>query len=497
MRLLSVLFVIGAIAPELGCQENQGLVLDRDRAIRDSRGGGGAAYHIASAILKQTRKINIAFPASYKDSPPTRRFPVIVVFDGEAYLAPVAAVSEELSRNGLIPEAIIVAIENEDPYRGRVHDLTPPGLSVSGSGLNEGGDVFLDFIEKELLPAVDRQFKGGLPRAIVGHSSGGILATYAAATRPNFRAVVAIDAPVTLSGNWLAEKLLARARTDKIPLRFAYYQARFPWPEANWKAIEANLPVNWKIHREQFQREGHETAFMLGAYLGLREVFGDYSRIAAPEFPTTSKLTYYEKVSATFGAKLLPPKRIFRDLIEDFLMEGRGKEARKAYGQLVSEYGSPSDSAAVLKHIAEVELQPPPTETVESLLATPFPSAEQIQSYVGDWAGIIWMRAGRPPTYPNILHIKVVDGKVVAELERPDAPEEIRHQSIQYLKVTAGGLTFGFMNGMRPRGMLMHEGVLKGDTLSGKQKWGGIRFKLDIPGEEPVDPGFSFVRKKL
>ena len=54
---------------------------------------------------------------------------------------------------------------------------------MSGSSTREGCDRFLDFIERELLPAVDGRFRTAAPRVLVGHSSGGILATYAAATR--------------------------------------------------------------------------------------------------------------------------------------------------------------------------------------------------------------------------------------------------------------------------------------------------------------------------
>jgi enterochelin esterase-like enzyme len=125
------------------------LVADPGRAIRDSRGGNGRAYHIESAILGESRRINVAFPSSYLRSAPARKYPVIVVLDGEASLPAAAAVTEELAQNGQIPEAIVVAVENTN----RLRDLTPPGLSVSGSGMSEGGDRFLDFIERELLPA--------------------------------------------------------------------------------------------------------------------------------------------------------------------------------------------------------------------------------------------------------------------------------------------------------------------------------------------------------
>ena len=49
---------------------------------------------------------------------------------------------------------------------------------MSGSSSHEGGDDS-DFIEKELLPEVDRRWRGGKPRTLVGHSSGGVIVTWA------------------------------------------------------------------------------------------------------------------------------------------------------------------------------------------------------------------------------------------------------------------------------------------------------------------------------
>ncbi len=187
---------------------------------------GAAAYpsrqrfEIASAILGETRRVFVALPESFAASAPSRRYPVIVVTDGEGRsAASVVIAATELSRSGLIPETIVAGIENLGPMAGRVRDLTPPGLSVSGSSLHEGGDRFLDFIERELLPAIDRQFRGAPPRVLVGHSSGGILATYAAATRDAFRLVVALDTPAHLGGNWLGARLMARAASNPAPLR--------------------------------------------------------------------------------------------------------------------------------------------------------------------------------------------------------------------------------------------------------------------------------------
>ena len=120
------------------------------------------------------------------------------------------------------------------------------------------------------------------PRAFVGVSSGGILATYVAATRPTYRAVVSLDAPIHLGDNWLAKKLTERAAAPLAPVRYASLEARFGWPDTAWNALVAKAPASWSLYREKFQSEGHETMQMLGAYLGLRQVFKDYSRFAAP-----------------------------------------------------------------------------------------------------------------------------------------------------------------------------------------------------------------------
>lgn len=488
------------IAASAQVQQPPSLVAEAGAAVAASRGGSAQAYRIESKFLKETRRILVALPASYSQSAPDRRYPVTVVVDGEYLLPAVASVSDELARNGQIPESVIVGIENVggpdfvSSNKKRVYDLTPPGLSVSGSGLNEGGDRFLDFIEQELLPAVDRRFRAAAPRVFVGLSSGGILATYVAATRSTYSAVVCLDAPIHLGENWLAKKLTARAGAASPPVRYASLEARFGWPEDAWKTLVANAPGSWKLHREKFwPKESHESIQMIGAYLGLREVFSDYSMLAAPKAPTTSILPYYAKVGASLGAAVIPPRKLLRNVVEDLLMEGRGAAAREAYNTLVSGYGAPADSGKLLAQIADVERQPPPTETVEGLLATPFPTPEEARAYIGEWVGDVWMSPEEPRTGRLTLRIKVVDGRVVGEVEDAPLPMPYRIRRIEYLRVTQEGLTYGYMNGIRPRGVILYEGKLEGDTLSGKSRFGGINFKRP-DGSPPQSLSFSFKR---
>lgn len=473
------------------------LISEPDRNVSASRSSSSRAFKIDSAIMKETRRVQIAFPASYAKSASARRYPVTVVVDGEYLMPTFVVVADELTRNGQIPESVIVGIENVGgsdamaSNQKRVYDLTPPGLSASGSDTNQGGDLFLDFIEKELLPAVNRQFRTATPHFFVGVSSGGVLATYVAATRSTYSAVVSLDAPVHLDENWLAKKLIARTSQSGKPVRYASLEAKFGWPEQQWKTLVSSAPATWRLYREKLQLEGHETMHMVGAYIGLRQLFGDYSRLAGAEPATTSILPYYKKVSESLGADVIPPRRLLQNLVDDLLMEGRGAMAREAYKLLSTGYGEPADNARLLARIEQVEKQPPPTETVEALIATPFPKPEEVTQYIGDWVGDVWLGANGPRPGRVTLRVRVESGRVICEIIRRSQSGEESVDPVEYLKVTPDGLTYGFMNGMRPRAMNLFEGKLTGDTLAGKKRFGGIRFEEKGP---PLQ--FSFKRVK-
>jgi pimeloyl-ACP methyl ester carboxylesterase len=464
--------------------------------VPDSRDdvGRSKAFRITSSILGQTRRILVALPPSFAKTGVGRQYPVAIVFDGESTVPAALVTTDELVRHGMIPEMIIVGIVNTGGAQARVSDLTPPGLSVSGSDLSQNGDRFLDFIERELLPAVNRQFRGGSPRLLAGHSSGAILATYAAATRPGFSGVIAIDAPVTLQQNWLIGKLQARAALEGTrPLRFAAYEANFNWPADAWRQLVATAPASWKLRRESMRLEGHETVAFPALYQGFREIFSDYSRLAAQAKPASAILGYYRSMSTSLGADVVPPRMLLRTTIDELVSAGEPAEARTAFTLLVTGYGAPPDSADVADDIALAERSPRPRETVEKLLATPFPTPEQIRPYLGEWVGSVWMTPQQPRSNTHVLRVRIDGDRAIAETRDMAAPPELAGwKRVDYLRVTGQGLTYGRLNGMRPRGVMLWEGVLKGDTLSGRGRFGGVVFE----SPPDFDPQFTFVRKR-
>ncbi|MGH7468006.1 MAG: alpha/beta hydrolase [Longimicrobiales bacterium] len=433
---------------------------------------------INSSILGRQRRVFVSLPVSHAES--TRRYPVLIVLDGEANFTAATTIATTLAGLAHTPEVIVVAIPNATSNpRDRVHDMTPPGLSVSGSSLNEGGDRFLDFIEKEVLPAVDGKYRGGGPRILVGHSSGGIIVTYAAATRTtSFPVVVSIDAPIHLGDNWLARRLTERTRAAGPPLRYVSLETRFGWSDATWSALKAAAPASWVLRREKLDGESHESMGFLSMYQGLKFAFHDYSIVGAPMVPRASAgaaFEHYRKLGEGLGAELPPPAGVLRRLIDDLLTEGRAGPARQALQWLYDGYGPPADRAQLEALFARVQTQLPLKETVDSLKATPWPTPQQIAPYVGEWRGYNWMN--EEAQHRSGLRIRIVNNQVMAELLNwRDGNEHAT--PVEYLRVVPGGLHYGMMNGMRPMGMLVHEGVRNGNVLEGSSGFRGILLPL-------------------
>ena len=63
----------------------------------------------------------------------------------------------------------------------------------------------------------------------------------------------------------------------------------------------------------------------------------------------------------------------------------------------------------------------------------------------------------------------------------------------EYLVITPRGMTWGRLNGMRPRAVVLFAGKLDGDTLAGTSRFGGLT--LDGSDEAPPPLHFSFTRR--
>lgn len=154
-------------------------------------------------------RIMVSLPEG--DVPYTGGYPVIYIVDGNA-LFPAFHAAKRVQEHW--KGAILVAIgyPSNTPYdfNRRAFDLSPPQPAERNDPPQGGQDLFLDFIEKRLMPKVNERFKVDQDqRSLVGWSFGGMFGVYSLFTRPAlFQHVVAISPSLW----WRDRYLLAHER---------------------------------------------------------------------------------------------------------------------------------------------------------------------------------------------------------------------------------------------------------------------------------------------
>lgn len=151
--------------------------------------------YMYSVSVKDTFRILISVPDNYFSS--DKKYPVLYVLDGDIAFGMAASIARYLQIGDNIPELIIVGVGygSVDKSAGekRRRDYRPV---VSG-----GAENFLLFMENELIPLIDSNYRT-IPgdRTINGYSIGGLFGLYSLFTKPELFNRYVIGSP-SLSWN--------------------------------------------------------------------------------------------------------------------------------------------------------------------------------------------------------------------------------------------------------------------------------------------------------
>lgn len=139
---------------------------------------------LRSSVLAEEREVIVHLPVSY-ESERARRYPVLYVLDGGSQSTHTAESARLLHRIGLMPEVLVVGIPNSSD-ENRQRDYTPPYIGAGDEGGPAGkADRFLMFLERELIPMVDRKYRTTPERMLAGNSRGGLFVVYSLIERPS------------------------------------------------------------------------------------------------------------------------------------------------------------------------------------------------------------------------------------------------------------------------------------------------------------------------
>jgi len=358
----------------------------------------GRVDSMASAVLKETRKVWVSVPASASD--PTfakQRYPVVYLLDGNAHFAYTSGIIQRLSQvsNTVCPEMIVVGIPNTD----RTRDLTP-SRPASIEGMPEGrktaggAESFTAFLEKELIPYIEAHYPASAHRTLIGHSLGGLLVMNTLVHHANlFENYVAIDPSMW----WDDEKLLREAHE-------AFAQPRFKGrtlfvasanttgfvASANTTGLDTVLAAknahdraNVKLREElarnpsnglrsafrYYPTDTHNSVTVPATLDALNFVFQPYALSPAAtsalftdkpiEDGAAKLVAHYQQVSARVGYSVLPPEALVSRLARYLLAQaGQAPRALALFQLNLQNYPTSSNVHAGLGDYYQTQKQP-------------------------------------------------------------------------------------------------------------------------------------------
>ena len=274
------------------------------------------AFH--SSILNEERTVVVQLPKSYLSNP-NKVYPVIYRLDGAVNIPLISVMMEDLQDSGSSPEVIIVAIENTD----RTRDLFPtvnndPRGPVGAGG---GGDKFLNFIEKELIPRINNKYRTHNFKIFSGASAGGVLVLHALHSRPNlFQAHIAYS-PAVWWGEYETSKATQAIMSKEGKLDTYLYMnigaeggdMRKVYDQLH-SFIQTNKPEKLKLVSDAFDGVPHGLTSAAGIFNAYHSLFLPVNMpLNAVTNGTKSVDNYYERLSAQRGEKVLPPEYVIRE----------------------------------------------------------------------------------------------------------------------------------------------------------------------------------------
>ena len=241
-------------------------------------GIAGDYFPIRSEEAGHDYHIYVRLPQEYAKDP-ARRYPVVYLLDGDSLFPVVGGNHIFLTIDDKMPEAIIVGIAYgsfEKPINRRHIDFMPPGPGLKPEEARVAD--FHDFLERELIPVVERKYRADpMKRILFGQSRGGGLILYSAFRHPDlFWARIASN-PSWTPGEEIFYGTPAPAARKDLHLYVALGSGEYPdrrRAAEKWFAHWNGRTAPWKVEHLNIQGGTHSADSMNAYRAALRKLFG-------------------------------------------------------------------------------------------------------------------------------------------------------------------------------------------------------------------------------
>lgn len=278
----------------------------------------GNEYTLNSKNLNEERHIYITLPSDYNEEKfKNNTYSVLYVLDAESHFSFLQAVVQKFSSGNYpsMPPLIIVGIKSKDRYK----DFT--STNNSSNPTSGQSHLFTQFLEKELKPYIQSNYRTSGYSLIIGHSLTGLYVLDCYIKAPNsFNAFIAHDPSIWWNdGQWLkdAEKSLKNNVDAHVFISQVDEKYNVGHLEKHYNDIKKAKNLLYKITNgendflyKQYQDEEHGSVPFKANLDALRWVFNGYmfeikSLYKNPEyleqhfinFSATKPINFYPSIS--------------------------------------------------------------------------------------------------------------------------------------------------------------------------------------------------------
>jgi predicted alpha/beta superfamily hydrolase len=326
---------------------------------------------INSTVLGEERTIFISTPDGYDNS--KESYQVLYIIDG---VTGVIGLVNYLSDYNVCPPLIIVSINEtnatrdmfpSNPKYSRGTQPTVPWynkkenneLRVQRSGEKIGeADKFLSFIETELFPYIEKNYRTLPYRICCGHSKGGLCVTYAFLSHTNlFNAYIALNPSL-----YWDDGLIMKTAEEKIGgINFKRKQFYFDiggnetpstvgdaFTFAQTIRTNASADLRWKF--DYLPSEGHGSGTATGIINALKFIYEgwtfDTNKITTDGFSAID--SFYKSQSDRYGYEITCNVGLLNSFGWGYIRAGKVEEAIKVFKENVRRFPNSPDAYNLL-----------------------------------------------------------------------------------------------------------------------------------------------------
>jgi len=297
----------------------------------------GTRHSIFSDTLDEEREYWVSLPDGYTNPLYAyKSYPILIVLDGATLFTPISGAVDHLSalRQGTsrIPPMIVVGLLNVN----RERDFTPDKVITRRENQTGGGDRFLAFLEEELIPTLDENYRTTPYQMLYGHSLAGLLAAHTfLKEETTFNALMAIDPSF---GMWDEATMDQKMEAVTAPTFDRYlYLASANWGARNLNNRDRHLRYYSWLQRlsrdtmhaqyQYFEDENHTSVPLIAFYEGINALFAGYGLRTNEVDSPKAVVDHYQRISDRLSYRFPPPEDLVVRLGNQHMRTGEWQQA--------------------------------------------------------------------------------------------------------------------------------------------------------------------------